>query len=113
MTKNKSHTITAKLTSNWIDGNIDGFRFQALVFDEPSTYGINNGRISKLTIWDEIQRFLKKDIFKASIVNYDRGWDIQPLNVNDKETLRATIEYLENLPCATEQEEFFKKGKKD
>ena len=38
------------------------------VFEEPSEYGINQGRISKLT--------LKND--NKVIANYDRGWDIMP-----------------------------------
>ena len=39
-------------------------------YKEPSKYGINNGRISKvmLKIKDEI------------VCNYDRGWDIRPTN---------------------------------
>lgn len=37
-------------------------------FEEPSEYGIDNGRISKLTI----------KVGNKDIVNYDRGWDIKP-----------------------------------
>ncbi len=42
--------------------------FQAKVYDEPSLYGICDGRISKLQlrIDDEV------------VCNYDRGWDICP-----------------------------------
>ena len=38
------------------------------VFDEPSKFGINHGKISKLQ--------LKKD--GEIVANYDRGWDIYP-----------------------------------
>ena len=39
-------------------------------FDEPSEYGIDGGRISKLSLRD-------KDSGQF-VVNYDRGWDIKP-----------------------------------
>ena len=32
----------------WREGTIEGHHFQAAVYDEPSVYGINEGRISKL-----------------------------------------------------------------
>ncbi len=37
-------------------------------YDEPSKFGINNGKISKLQ--------LKQD--GEIVANYDRGWDIYP-----------------------------------
>lgn len=37
-------------------------------YEEPSQYGINKGRISKLTIKLDDQ----------VVANYDRGWDIEP-----------------------------------
>ena len=37
-------------------------------YDEPSKFGINNGRISKLTI----------KVDGKVTCNYDRGWDIEP-----------------------------------
>ncbi|MGO5549663.1 DUF7678 domain-containing protein [Lachnospiraceae bacterium LCP19S3_B12] len=38
------------------------------VYDEPSKFGINHGKISKLQ--------LKQD--GEIVANYDRGWDIRP-----------------------------------
>ena len=38
------------------------------VYDEPSKFGINHGKISKLE--------LKQD--GKIVANYDRGWDIRP-----------------------------------
>lgn len=38
------------------------------VYDEPSKFGINHGKISKLE--------LKQD--GEIVANYDRGWDIHP-----------------------------------
>lgn len=34
----------------WKDGIINGYLFSIKVFEEPSEYGINEGRISKLNI---------------------------------------------------------------
>ena len=49
-------------------------------YEEGSKYGINNGRISKLT--------LKRD--GETIANYDRGWDITPID-SDAEIALAII----------------------
>ena len=58
-----------KVNSSWI-------HYWIKVFDEPSTFGIDGGRISKL--------MLKR---KGEIVcNYDRGWDVKPV---DEETQLA------------------------
>lgn len=49
--------------------SVEKFKYCALVFDEPSKYGINNGRISKL----EIRHMPTNEV----IVNYDRNdWDV-------------------------------------
>lgn len=59
----------------WEKGKIeiDGteYNYSAKVYDEPSQFGINEGRISKLTVKQG-----KKDI-----INYDRGWDIEPTDM--------------------------------
>ena len=45
-------------------------RYAVKRYDNPSEYGINGGRVSKLEIWtdDECE----------SRVRYERGWDIYP-----------------------------------
>lgn len=53
---------------NWVEGVFDGYRFQAKLFVYPSDYGINNGRVSKLSI--------QNIDTKETVINYDRGWDI-------------------------------------
>ena len=40
----------------------------AKVYDEGSEYGINEGRISKLEVRQD----------NKLLLNYDRGWDIEP-----------------------------------
>lgn len=58
---------------NYMKAEKDGMIAIFLVYENPSTYGIDNGRISKLEIRDKNKNFL---------ANYDRGWDIKPTNLN-------------------------------
>lgn len=64
----------------WIVGNVTSngktYRVNAKVFLEGSKFGIDNGPISKL--W--IQGTDEKDY--KPVVNYDRGWDIEPSEEN-------------------------------
>lgn len=52
--------------------------FWVKAYDKGSEYGINEGRISKLTI----------KIDGEMVVNYDRGWDIEP-DENDEAVMIA------------------------
>lgn len=55
---------------NWTFGTIGPFSFEIKHFDEPSRFGIDEGRISKLwLIW--------KDTF-GCVATFDRGWDKLP-----------------------------------
>ena len=54
-------------------------------YEEGSEYGINNGRISKLTI----------KIAGKITANYDRGWDIEPAE-DDETTQIAYCILLQN-----------------
>ena len=57
----------------WVDGTLNGHRFQALVFPEHADspeYELGDSRISKL--W--VQRLADKQ----TVVNFDRGWDVRP-----------------------------------
>ncbi len=74
---------------------IRAVHFQAKVCDEPSSYGICDGRIFKLQL----------EIYGEVVCNYDRGWDICPtcfaaevalrelLNMYDGRSLDAEIIY--------------------
>ena len=46
------------------------YKYWVKHFEEGSDYGINGGKISKLTI--------RKLGEKRDVCNYDRGWDIKP-----------------------------------
>lgn len=50
------------------DGSSKIAHYWVKTYDEGSDYGINGGRISKLSI----------KINGEWVVNYDRGWDIEP-----------------------------------
>lgn len=57
----------------WKNGKIDNCEYWVKSYDEPSIYGIDEGRISKLTV--------KRD--GREIMNYDRGWDLEPQTDED------------------------------
>lgn len=70
---------------NWQIGTIDGIKFSAKVYDEGSPFGINGGRVSKLTI-------------TALGVNYDRGWDMRPKTETAKKAVKELLRYFKNSP---------------
>lgn len=47
----------------------DGMTATFLYFDQPSEWGIEEGKISKLEIRDRNNKI---------VCNYDRGWDVEP-----------------------------------
>lgn len=92
-----THNINIKFTKfkkgeHWVTGVVnDGeYSFESKLFDEGSIYGINNGRVSKLNI--------SKGTFDNCIVNYDRGWDIEPKTDIDKIIYQLVLDFLENAP---------------
>ena len=72
--------------AGWREGTIgiptdEGTRiahYWAKVYDTGSEFGINGGRISKLEIRIDGKR----------VLNYDRGWDLEP-DENDEATMLA------------------------
>ena len=69
--------LTAKAVpdTNWTRGtatlqNGRRFIFDIKHFKEPSSFGIEEGRISKLFIMTEVRR--------STVALYDRGWDVRP-----------------------------------
>lgn len=61
-----------------VNGETKIAHYWAKVYDEGSEYGINGGKISKLTI----------KIDGVTVVNYDRGWDVKP-DESDEATMIA------------------------
>lgn len=50
------------------DGTSVVVRYNVKVYDKPSKFGIDGGRISKLWLCIE----------DMTVANYDRGWDMEP-----------------------------------
>lgn len=67
------------------DGSSKIAHYWVKVFEEGSEWGINGGKISKLSI--------KLD--GKWVVNYDRGWDIEP-DENDQNVMVAYYICLES-----------------
>lgn len=79
----------------WVKGQLGKYSFSAKVYGEPSKYGINKGRVSKLFIWQEPG--------KASVVNYDRGWDIRPEGDEITEAFEKILAFLEAMPVPSDE----------
>lgn len=80
------------MDSNWVEGVAGEYSFSAKLFDEPSVFGIDEGRVSKLSIWETGGSPWN------SIVSYDRGWDVLPATDDEKNVYQAVLEFLENSP---------------
>ena len=69
----------------WKEGviliNHCGYHYWVKQYDEGSQYGIDGGRISKLTI--------KRN--GEIVCNYDRGWDIEPVDTNTRVALQILL----------------------
>jgi len=78
-------TRRASGAGTWVIGTLSGHRFDALVFPEHADcpdYELADSRISK--IW--VQRLSDK----ATVVNFDRGWDVRPTT----KTAQAIVNFL-------------------
>ena len=69
---------------NWTYGQIGGFDFEVKHWPEPSIFGIDEGRISKLWISSRVSY--------RTVASYDRGWDIRPRFDNEIEATQAVID---------------------
>jgi|SRR5690606_4824100 len=83
--------------SNWVSGIVGDYRFDAKHFNEGSEFGINEGRVSKLTIKRLDTVGNGKDWNYGVVVSYDRGWDKRP-TPSVKAEYDAVMELLENAP---------------
>jgi len=80
--------------SGWICAIIEGRYVDAKVFDEPSTFGVNNGRVSKLTIGKTDSRDHNKNYFEQMCYNYDRGLDFDKTPPGLLDKILAELEAL-------------------
>lgn len=66
----KINTSVALNTWTTIQDDTGSYTASVIRFDEPSIYGINDGRISKL--------FIRRISDGKFLCYYERGWDIKP-----------------------------------
>lgn len=81
-------TFDSRKSNHCVQGKFnDDISFTAKVFDKGSVHGIDKGRISKLNIRKE----------DKIIVNFDRGWDVEPKTPEHRaifETITAKLNGL-------------------
>ncbi len=68
----------------WYVGRVDTYHFEALVFAEPSQYGIDGGQVSKLYLFDGPRGKRRKQL-----AVYERGWELEP-----EEAMAPVVEVL-------------------
>ena len=84
------------LLHGWLFGTIDGLSFQAKVCDDRSGFGIDNGRVIKLSVTDSTG---------SEVIAYERGWETYPGTPEDEDLLDALVAFLDNIP---KQDEWYK-----
>lgn len=84
--------------TGWVTCIIEGRWVQAKVYDEPSTYGVFDGRVSKLSIGKTSERREFENFFDQMAYHYDRGLDFNRLGKGGKALLRRIVDELEKLP---------------
>jgi hypothetical protein len=89
----------------WITAIIEGRWVQAKVYDEPSVFGINDGRVSKLAIGKTDTRDPTHNFFDQMDYNYDRGLDFKRRTL-PVATLRKIVAHLEALPVRENSDEY-------
>ena len=64
--------------------DVSGKSYTAYIkqYETGSEYGIDGGRISKLTLKDEELR---------TVVNYDRGWDMRPATIQEEAAVETIL----------------------
>lgn len=88
---------SANENTNWVVGTYKGLEVQAKVFDEPSEFGIREGRVSKLEVSrskDEIRSRASSRMGKDVLYSYDRGEDVNKLSSSIFDGLLAELESL-------------------
>jgi len=84
---------------NWCELKFGEYTIKAKVFEENSHYGVehnsgSDGRVSKISIYNDVIRHEKMDFFAATICNYDRGWDKKPASRFEKYVYRRVMKKL-------------------
>lgn len=85
----------------WVAGKIGNYKYSAKVYEVPSDFGIDSGNISKLQVVNEEGK---------TIINYDRGWDVEPTNEYEKEILQELRDKYEVNGTEMEEEYHIENG---
>lgn len=68
-------------TTGTVQTNGQTYTYSVKHFDEPSCYGIRNGRVSKLEI----------RLAGQVVLNYSRGWDVLAQDAETRQVLDAIL----------------------
>lgn len=79
----ESFVDVKKVDGNWVIGTVKGYghgtaEIHMKLFAEGSEFGIEDGRISKLSIFTYKKPEDRNTSKRKMQVNYDRGWDVKP-----------------------------------
>ena len=77
------------ITNDTDDAFITGFHWSIKVYPQPSKYGINGGRISKLCVRESLLYGL---VCGETLAYYEREWDINPKNSKVQELVNQLLE---------------------
>lgn len=85
-----------RINDNWVTFQLAGssLTVQMKVFAEGSSYGIGNGRISKLAIFDDAERVRLMNFHKSCETHYEREWDLKPRTADAYDRCRLVVEAL-------------------
>jgi hypothetical protein len=97
MGKSDMKILEAHDKNGWITAVIEGRWVCAKVYDETSMYGVNECRVSKLSIGKTNTRDPDSNFFDQMDYNYDRGLDFHNETLSE-ETLDKILEALNRLP---------------
>lgn len=84
------------IDGNWFNATIagTGLRLQMKVFAKGSIFGIGDGRISAIAIFDDKVRREKMSFHDACETHYSRGWDIKPRTREAYDRCKRIVEAL-------------------
>jgi len=84
------------MDGNWVTFELaqTNLTVRMIVFAEDSTYGIGNGRISRLAIFDDANRHRLSNFVEACETLYDQGWNIKPRTTEAFERCRQIVEAM-------------------
>ena len=74
----------------WLLGTIDRYVFEAKVCDEDSVFGIDDGRVIKLFVYNKHRG--------QELISYEWGWDKYPQKAEDEDVLDALLLFCSSLP---------------